>query len=209
MRRGSLTEIAAVSFDKGDLRSGAEAVALDPRPLDAGRRRLDHAMEAHYEDLLAAIRRRGADPGQAADVVHDLYVRLSRKPETLAGKSSLRAFLIRAAVNLGIDRARRHAFEARLFALLDAHADTLPAAGHAAETQPEAAIDVPRRVAALQRAILELPPQRRAVFVAWRVAGMDKDEIADSMGVTRGMVNRHLRKALVHCMDRLEEIDGT
>ena len=54
---------------------------------------------------------------------------------------------------------------------------------------------------------MELPPQRRSAFIASVVAGMDKDEIAERLGVTRGMVNRHLRKALAHCMDRMEEVD--
>ena len=181
--------------DKGP--AAGEAVA---------RAELDDAMAAYYDDLIAVVRRRGAEPWQATEIVHDLYVRLSGKPEALAGKSSIRAFLIRAAINLGVDRGRRRSFENRLFAMLDLRLEPADGAGRD-EPAAATAIDAPRRVGALRDAIMELPPQRRSAFIASVVAGMDKDEIAERLGVTRGMVNRHLRKALAHCMDRMEEFD--
>ncbi|MEW5424780.1 RNA polymerase sigma factor [Amorphus sp. 3PC139-8] len=171
--------------------------------MDAARALLDQAISAYYSDLHAAIRRRGAGTSQATEIVHDLYIQLSRKPERLVGKSSLRAFLIRAAVNLGIDRARRAAFEARLFESLDisVHAPTIAA-------PIETRLDLSRRLAVLRKAILALPAQRRDVFIAHRLAGMDKDEIAEQLGITRGQVNRHLRKAMLHCMEKIDEFEN-
>ncbi|WP_018700152.1 RNA polymerase sigma factor [Amorphus coralli] len=172
--------------------------------MDDARALLDEAIAAHYHEIRTAIRRHGAGRGQATEIVHDLYVQLSRRPERILGKASLRAFLIRAAINLGIDRARRSAFEARLFQSLDMDVHPVPAV----VPQAEARIDMPRRLRALRAAILALPPQRRDVFIASRLAGMDKDEIAERLGITRGMVNRHLRKAMVHCMDKMDEFEA-
>jgi RNA polymerase sigma-70 factor (ECF subfamily) len=166
----------------------------------AGKDLLDHAVVSYYEDMQHAIRRRGLAAGQTADVVHDLYVLLSRNPDRLAGKSSIRAFLIRAAVNLGIDRARRLAFENRLFAILDEQAATIPAHRLSAEDR----IMVRQRIMVLKDAIAELPHQCRTVFIAYRIGGMSKDEIAESLSIKRRMVDRHIRNALLSCLAKTE-----
>lgn len=166
----------------------------------AGKDLLDHAVVSYYEDMQHAIRRRGLAAGQTADVVHDLYVLLSRNPDRLAGKSSIRAFLIRAAVNLGIDRARRLAFENRLFAILDEQAATIAAHRLSAEDR----IMVRQRIMVLKDAIAELPHQCRTVFIAYRIGGMSKDEIAESLSIKRRMVDRHIRNALLSCLAKTE-----
>lgn len=164
---------------------------------------LDAAMATHYDDICGAVRRRGLEPGLASEVVHDLYVRLSGRREPLAGKRSLRAFLMRAAVNLGIDRLRRQAFETRLFRALDAEAERMPARVPSAEQHLEAV----QRLHLLQEAIAALPRQCRTVFIAHRIGDFSKDEIAESLGIKRRMVDRHLRKATLACLERLEVLE--
>jgi RNA polymerase sigma-70 factor (ECF subfamily) len=163
------------------------------------KRVLDRAIEVHYEDMRGAVRRRGLDSALATEVVHDLYLRLSRKPDSLAVQSSWRAFLVKAAINLGIDRQRRLNFEHRLFAALDLHAETLPAAIPPIEHD----LEIRQRFAALRGVIATMPPQCRAVFVAYHLGGMSKDEITAGLGMKRRMVDRHLRKALVFCLEGL------
>ena len=169
----------------------------------AGKDLLDHAIVAYYDDLQQAVRRRGLAPGQTSDLVHDLYLLLARNPERLAGKSSLRAFLIRAAVNLGIDRARRAAFETRLFSMLDEQATAVASNRLSAEDR----IAMRQRVAALKDAIAALPHQCRTVFIAYRIGGMSKDEIAESLCIKRRMVDRHIRNALLACLAKTEIFD--
>ena len=166
----------------------------------AAKRLLDRAIEDHYEDMRGAVRRRGLEPTLATEVVHDLYLRLSRRPDCLAGKSSWRAFLIRAAVNLGIDRMRRLSLERRLFAVLDAGTEALPAAAVSAEH----ALEMRQRFVALRAVIAALPRQCRAVFIAYHIGGLSKDEITAGLGMQRRMVDRHLRKALLLCMERMD-----
>ncbi|MFB9949062.1 RNA polymerase sigma factor [Rhizobium puerariae] len=168
-----------------------------------GKTLLDRAIEAYYDDMRNAVRRRGMAQVQATEVVHDLYLTLSRHPERLAGKSSLRAFMIRAAINLGIDRARRIAFENRLFAALDEQAVIVPLKA----PSQEARLDVMKRVEILKNAIAELPRQCRTVFIAYRIGGMSKEEIAESLGIKRRMVDRHLRNALLSCMAKMASFE--
>ncbi|MGR7995160.1 RNA polymerase sigma factor [Xanthobacter sp. ZOL 2024] len=160
---------------------------------------LNRAIEAHYEEITAAVRRRGHSRGAALDIVHDLYVKLAAQPDVLRDKRSIRAFLCRAAVNLGIDRFRRERFEMRLFAGTEEEACVVPADAAA----PDRGLDIEARIIILREAIGELPPRRRAVFIMHRLHHMSPDEIARRLKISRNMVDRHLRQALAHCLDRL------
>lgn len=164
---------------------------------------LNRAIEAHYEEIVAAIGRRGHSRSAARDIVHDLYLKLAARPEALSGKRSLRGFLCRAAINLGIDRFRRERFEARLFSGTEFEAQNVAYEGFA----PDSRLAVEARIAMLRDAIGELPARRRAVFILHRLYGLTPDEIAAKLKITRNMVDRHLRRALVHCLDRLLQMD--
>ncbi|MFD1702551.1 RNA polymerase sigma factor [Methylopila henanensis] len=168
-----------------------------------GRDLLNRAIEAHYEEMVAAASGGGRPRSAALDIVHDLYVKLAMRPEALADTRSLGAFLRRAAANLGVDRLRRERFEGRLFSGTDDEAAAVPVESAA----PYHAFDAERRIALLKRAIAELPPRRRAVFVLHRMHGLTPGEIANRLKLSRNMVDRHLRRAFTHCLDRLAEFD--
>lgn len=171
--------------------------SLDPHDL------LNRAIEAHYAEVMAAVRGRGHSGSAATEIVHDLYLKLIDRPELLSEKRSLKAFLCRAAVNLGIDRLRRRTFETRLFSGTEAEALLAPAETAA----PDQWLEVEARLAILRQAIGELPARRRAVFVLHRLRGLEPAEIAERLSISRNMVDRHLRRALAHCLDRLMDVD--
>ena len=164
---------------------------------------LNRAVAAHYADMKAAVRRRGHSTSFASEVVHDLYLKLAARPEALKGKRSLGAFLCRAAINLSVDRLRRRRFEEQLFSGLDD--DVLPIAAETAA--PGYRLEVEARLSVLRSAIAELPARRRAVFILHRLHHKSADEIAGMLRISRNMVDRHLRRALAHCLDRLFEME--
>lgn len=164
---------------------------------------LNRAIEAHYEEVVAAVGRRGHSRSAARDIVHDLYVKIAARPDVLREKRSIGAFLCRAAINLGIDRFRRERFEARLFSGSEQEAQSAVAEGAA----PDRVLAIEARIAILRDAIGELPVRRRAVFILHRLHGLAPDEIARKLGISRNMVDRHLRRALAYCLDRLLQID--
>lgn len=163
---------------------------------------LNRAMEAHYADITKAVRRRGHPLSTARDVVHDLYVKLAAQPDVLRNKRSIKAFLCRSAVNLGIDRLRRETMEARLFSGTEQEALSVASLGPA----PDLALEIEARVAILREAIAELPERRRIVFILHRLYHLSPEEIAAKLKITRNMVDRHLRRAFAHCLDRLLSI---
>jgi RNA polymerase sigma factor (sigma-70 family) len=160
---------------------------------------LNRAMEAHYADITHAVRRRGYPSSTARDVVHDLYVKLASRPEILRNKRSIKAFLCRAAINLGIDRQRREMKEARLFSGSEREALSVAGSGPA----PDHILEIEARIAILREAIAELPERRRVVFILHRLYHLTPDEISAKLDISRNMVDRHLRRAFAHCLDRL------
>lgn len=164
---------------------------------------LNRAIEAHYDEIVAAVGRRGHSRGAALDIVHDLYVKLAMRPDLLREKRSISAFLCRAAINLGIDRFRRERFEAHLFSGTEYEAGSVPSDSAA----PDRGLEVEARIAILRHAIGELPIRRRAVFILHRLHHLSPDEIAAKLRISRNMVDRHLRRALAHCLDHLLQMD--
>lgn len=164
---------------------------------------LNQAMEAYYADITSAVRRRGYAQASAREVVHDLYLQLAAKPDALKNRRSLKAFLCRAAINLGIDRQRRENREARLFSGSEREALSAVSAGPA----PDQSLDVESRLAVLRKAIAELPERRRLVFVLHRLHHLTPEQICTKLNISRNMVDRHLRQALSHCLDRLFEVE--
>ncbi len=160
---------------------------------------LNRAIEAHYTDITSAVRRRGYPRSTAREVVHDLYVQLAAKPDVLHNKRSIKGFLCRAAINLGIDRQRREQREARLFSGSEREVLAAPSSGPA----PDHALEIEARVAILREAIAELPERRRAVFILHRLHHLTPDQISAKLNISRNMVDRHLRRAFAHCLDRL------
>ncbi|MGX1309588.1 RNA polymerase sigma factor (sigma-70 family) [Amorphus suaedae] len=174
----------------------------DPSGID-GHELLNRAIEIYYADVAKAVGRRSPSQYNALDIVHDLYIKLSSQPEVLRDKRSIKAFLCRAAINLGIDQYRREQFEARLFASMEQAADSV-AAGSVA---PDQGLETEARLRVLREAIGELPARRRAVFILHRLHHRTPDEIAAKLGISRNMVDRHLRRALAHCLDCLSQLD--
>ena len=164
---------------------------------------LNRAIEDYYEEIVAAAGRRSHSRTSALDVVHDLYLKLATKPEVLRDKNSVKAYLCRAAVNLGVDRFRREHFEERLFSGTEHEARSIAAEN----TAPDEGLEIEARLALLREAIAELPERRRAAFILYRLHGLTPDEIAAQLKISRNMVDRHLRRALAHCLDRLLTVE--
>lgn len=185
-------------------RAGRIAVATAYRARDSGgeldRRRSDVAGSGLYQRLVRAVRRRARDE-DAEEVVQDAYLRLSA--ETL--KSEVRdpiAFLHVAAFNLLRDRARA-AVVRRAVAGEAADMEAI------ASDQPSAedALIARQRLAILDAALNELPPKVRAALVLYKFDGLPQLRIAEELGLSVSMIEKHIRRALTHCQRRLAEAD--
>lgn len=147
------------------------------------------------------MKRRGHAAATSQEIVHEVYLRLASKPKLVENRPFLKAFLIRVCANLGIDRLRRETLERRLFSGMTDEALGVPQPSRDAN----GLADRHHRLKCLRRAIMAMSYQRRQVFLASCIGNLAADEIATRCGISRNMVDRHIRKAYLHCLDCLED----
>ncbi|HUZ90784.1 MAG TPA: RNA polymerase sigma factor [Methylocella sp.] len=139
--------------------------------------------------LLRLLARR-VGPQDAADLLQEAYLRMFHhsKSEAIADPE---AFLRTTAVNLAKDHLRRRATE-RKYLDFERDADSVPAQALLADARMEA----DARLKLLFQAIEQLPPRCRQVFVMRRFDDLHQAEIARRLGISRNMVEKHMRLAL-------------
>jgi RNA polymerase sigma-70 factor (ECF subfamily) len=67
---------------------------------------------------------------------------------------------------------------------------------------PEAQLEMQQRIEAFHRALSRLPPNVYATLLLNRVAGLTLEEVAERLGVSRGMAKKYLATALEQCRCR-------
>lgn len=155
-----------------------------------------------YGGLLHAITRRTRCRHQAHDALHDAFVRYAAAP----GRPQVaepQAYFWRVVQSVLVDRHR----DAQRAPLL---ADLLSADGMAGgdaerdvftqgqfHPSPEDLVALRQRLELLQRVLDGLPPRCREVFWLFRIEGHTQPEIAQNLGVSLNMVERHVMRALV------------
>ncbi|MNT85961.1 putative RNA polymerase sigma factor FecI [compost metagenome] len=83
--------------------------------------------------------------------------------------------------------------------------DELPDAEHPVQSDPESAIRASQLADALKAALAELPLKCRQVFLWNKLEGYTQAEIAQKLGLTQSTVEKHMRRALAHIHDRLQD----
>lgn len=137
--------------------------------------------------LVKYLTSRFKNPDEAREVAQEAWLRLYRldHPEELA---NARAFLYQTANNLSIDRIRRTNVERKY------HYDE----DEEITRTVEDTVAAERSLAAVERALHELPHKCRQAFVMHRRNGMSYPEIAEQLGVSTSMVEKYIIRALKH-----------
>ncbi|WP_459906493.1 sigma-70 family RNA polymerase sigma factor [Caballeronia sp. HLA56] len=161
-------------------------------------------VERYYHALLRFLSHRVKDADTALDIAQESYLRVLSLRESGAPISDPRGLLYQTARNLVIDSFRRAGVRAQHVRPLDDDDD--PAAH--VSSQPEHACEASQRTTMLIAAIEALPPRCREAFVLHRFDGLGHAEIAERMGITRNMVEKHIIRGVLACRQRLAEWDG-
>lgn len=150
--------------------------------------------------LLRLAERILRDRPAAEDVTQSLWLRVQRiedDPPIL----NKRAYLFRLAANLATDRVRANRRHDALIQPTDALPEDVPAEFAGADVQLAAREALDR----MMRAIDELSPRAREIFILRKIDELPLEEVARRVGISRSMVVRYLQRALRHCMERLAE----
>lgn len=162
--------------------------------------RFYHVVKAHYAELRAFAVRRLRNRAIAEEIVQEAYLRLAGHRDEVV--ENPRAYLYRVVGNLVTDHQRRERVHSQVATGLTVTVDAIDPA-----TDIERQLIARERLALLSQAIAELPPRCRECFILRRFDDLSQEEVARRMGISRSMVEKHLRLALVHCTRRLRESD--
>jgi RNA polymerase sigma-70 factor (ECF subfamily) len=157
------------------------------------------ALAACYEDLKAFLARKYGCPLLAEEVVQETWLRVRRLSQPPAVEHP-RAYLFKMAANLAVDHLRSEKSCTRHIS-----AEPVPEDVSSGMPLPETVIDYQQRLAILRKAVDELPPRCREVFLLHKFEGLSHAEIAGRLGISRNMVEKHIIRGLAHCRDRLQQ----
>jgi len=179
-------------------------------PMGEQNERISDAIRRDHSALRNFIRRRVPDPGDAEDILQDVFYELVEAYRMMKPIEQVTAWLFRVARNRIIDLFRRRARESRRagptalpgeddppFSL-----DLLPARN----AGPEAAYARRVLLEELDDALEELPREQREVFVAHELMGRSFKELAAETGVSVNTLLSRKHYAVLHLRRRLRDV---
>jgi RNA polymerase sigma factor (sigma-70 family) len=159
--------------------------------------RIADVVSREQSRLRGFIRRRVPDPRDAEDILQDVFAELVEANRLLMPIDHVTGWLFRVARNRIVDLLRRR----RPDTLGDLD-DLLPSA----DEGPEAALLRHVLLDELARAIRDLPPEQRDVFVAHELDGRSFKQIAADTGVGVNTLLSRKRYAVLRLRERLQDV---
>ena len=125
------------------------------------------------------------------DVCHDIFAKIWDNRTDLNSDLSFKSFLYASCKNHVLNIIKRASKEGEIHDEIIAHVKTYE--NHAVESE----LIYQETSELLTQAINGLSPRRKEVFMLSREKGMNHEEIAAAMGISKGTVNIQMVKALV------------
>ncbi len=158
----------------------------------------------HSRRVYALCLRMVGNTAEAEDLTQEAFLQLFRKIHTFRGESAFSTWLHRLAVNVVLMRLRKK---------------SLPETSLEETTEPDEEAGGPRKEVGgpdllltgsidrvnLERAIEQLPPGYKSVFLLHDVQGYEHNEIAEIMGCSIGNSKSQLHKARMRLRELLQE----
>jgi RNA polymerase sigma factor (sigma-70 family) len=180
------------------------AEAILPSPCQDGGfgEQLGRLYSENMARLHAFLTRRLGNSGDAEDIAHEAFARMLKRYGD-GGIDSPVAMLYRIAVNIVRDGARLERFRTRQCQGLIEPVCAVPP-----EDDPESAASARQRLKILKHGIDQLPPRCREVFLLYKFGGKSHSEIANHLGISRNMVEKHVIRAYSQLRQAVTDSDG-
>jgi RNA polymerase sigma-70 factor (ECF subfamily) len=159
---------------------------------------LERLYDEHAQPLYAFVLNLTRNEADTRDLLQDIFVKIARNPELLAGARNERAYLIRLAHNAAIDLIRRCGTRDQTREQFAAET-TSPFA-------PGADPDEQTFRVALAEALAELPPDQRAVVHLKLWEGRTFEEIAGMLDIPPNTAASRYRYGLDKLREHLRPI---
>jgi RNA polymerase sigma factor (sigma-70 family) len=171
--------------------------------------RISEVVKRERSRLLNFIRRRVPDPGDAEDILQDVFYRLVEANRLLMPIEHITGWLFRVARNRITDLFRKK--EPENFSELTIadengedlqYEDLLPSP----DAGPEAMLARKLLLQEMMRALSELPKEQREVFIAHEFEGRSFKDLAEEAGVSANTLLSRKRYAVLHLRERLQRV---
>lgn len=168
--------------------------------------RFEELVRLHSPRILRLAGRLIGNRAEAEELAQEAFLRFFGAIPSFRGESSIATWLYRTVTRLAIDHLRRERLRRRIFFFRKDEEEEDPAE-RMADPAPSPrdillAEETGRR---LSRALGELPPRQRAVFILRHQEELPLKEIAAVLGLREGTVKAHLHRAVMRL--RLELAD--
>src|SRR4051794_36624381 len=164
-------------------------------------RRISEAIRLEWTRLRSFIRKRVADPGDAEDILQDVFYELVQAYRLMKPVEQVGAWLFRVARNRITDRFRKQRVQAVRDPIVEPESgdllmleDLLPSP----EDGPDAVYARGVLLEELEEALNELPVEQRTVFIAHELDGQSFKEIAAATGVSINTLLSRKHYAVLH-----------
>lgn len=139
-----------------------------------------------WNRLVREVRSRTRGRADPEELLQAAYLRLARYRAEHAVEN-VAAFLVRTAVNIGVDNYRHDRFIA----------DAPPDEAGVCENSPlqDEVLAARARLERVREGLSRLTPRTREIFLMHRLDGMKYREIADRLGISQSAVEKHIAKA--------------
>lgn len=160
------------------------------------------AYRAFHSELLKFLGKRLGSSADAADLAQDAFAQWLDWRDR-GHVQQPRAFLFQIARNLLRDHWRRQQSRPQTCEDIDSE-HALAAMVDDQGVSPLEKVEQQQRLHLLARALDDLSPRRREAFVLHKFDGLSQAEVAQRMGISLSMVEKHIASALLHCKRRVE-----
>ena len=145
---------------------------------------LSQIYREHYASLVRFLYRRIGDQARAEDLAQEAFVRaIEHRP------AKPRSWLFTVAANLARDEGRRSSVRRRHLSLIKAEEDA-----RSPEPGPEVALERRETIKRVRAALSQLAERDQEALLLWE-EGFDYDEIAETLGLSRGSIGTTLSRA--------------
>lgn len=164
--------------------------------------RVSLAYQTTYGQLVSFFRKRLDNASDANDLSQDVFALWLKRAQDTPVQHP-RAFLFKIAHRVLIDHWRASSQQRQL---CDNDIDEIQVQASApAEGEPHALLEQQQRLRRLEEALETLSPRRREAFLLHRFDGLSQTEVAERMGISVSMVEKHIAGALLHCKRHVDD----
>jgi len=185
--------MSAIEINK----SGATDLELAQRSAQGDREAFEDLYHRHFRRVYALCLRMLGNPSTAEDLTQEVFIHLFNKIGSFRGESAFTTWLHRMTVNHVLMYFRKSSTRSELLTI-EGETPIQIVRG----TENENRMPIVDRIA-LEKAISELPPGYRSVFILHDVEGYEHEEIGRMLNCSTGTSKSQLHKARLKLRDLL------